>query len=145
MAPRPFTIRWPTLLLLLSIGLTALGLVEATRAVRTQRAVAEHALRDYAGFAAWSYAEHVRDAIGRATSEALGAVNHGQGVHTGNRIPPAQELAHYLPWDPRCYCHRPRYGGSPSIFFGWQLGADTLGVGVNTHPDPAEGWEVDPA
>ncbi|AHG92469.1 hypothetical protein J421_4934 (plasmid) [Gemmatirosa kalamazoonensis] len=88
MPPRLPAVRWPTLLLLASIGLTALGLLEATRAVRRQREVAEHALRDYAGFAAWSYAQHVQDAIGRATSEALGAVNHGEGVHTSHRIPP---------------------------------------------------------
>jgi signal transduction histidine kinase len=107
--------------------------------------VAEHALRDYAGFAAWSYAQRLRDGIGRATSEALGAVNHGAGVHTNPRIPDARELAHYLPWDPKCYCHRPEYGGIPAIFFGWRLGTDTVGTGVNTHPDPTEGWEVDRA
>ena len=66
MPPRLPAVRWPTLLLLTSIGFTALGLVEASRAIRSQRAVAEHALRDYASFAAWSYEQHLRDDIERA-------------------------------------------------------------------------------
>jgi hypothetical protein len=37
-------LRWTSLLLLASIGLTTIGVVEASRAVRSQRAVAEHAL-----------------------------------------------------------------------------------------------------
>jgi signal transduction histidine kinase len=137
------TVRWPTFLLLASIGLTTLGVVEASRAIRSQRAVAEHALRDYAGFAAWSYAQHLRELLSATAQEALGAVNHGENMHTSRRIPHARELAHYLPYDARCGCHRPRHGPNPGIFFGWVLGTDTLGTGVNTHPDPAEGWEVD--
>ena len=46
------------LLLVASITFTALGLVEANRAIRSQRTVAEHALRDYAGFVSWSYQQH---------------------------------------------------------------------------------------
>ena len=138
-------VRWPALLLLVSVGLTTLGVVEANRAVRSQRAVAEHALRDYAGFAAWSYAQHLREALGSAMQEVIGAVNHGEGMHTSARIPDASELAHYIPWDSRCNCHRTRNGPGPAIFFGWKLGTDTVGVGVNTHRDPAAGWEVDRA
>lgn len=138
-------VRWPTLLLVLSIALTTLGVVEANRAIRSQRAVAEHALSDYAGFAAWSYSQHLREALSGAMQEVLGAVNHGEGMHSSPKIPDARELAHYLPWNPRCACHRPHNGPSPAIFFGYVLGSDTLGVGVNTHPDPAEGWEVDRA
>ena len=137
------TVRWPALLLLLSLGLTALGLVEANRAVRSQQAVAEHALRDYAGFAAWSYEQHLRDALGAASQEVLGAVNHGEEMHTNRRIPDARDLAHYLPWNAHCACHRPMRGPSPTLYFGFVLGSDSLGTGVNTHPDPAEGWEVD--
>src|SRR5438105_1676488 len=141
--PRFPAIRWPTLLLLASVGFTALGVLEANKAIRSQRAVAEHALHDYAGFAAWSYEQHLRDDIARATREILGAVNHGDGMHSNPHVPDSHELAHYLPWNPRCGCHRPQEGPSPLIFFGWKLGTDTLGVGVNMHSDPAEGWEVD--
>ena len=136
-------VRWPVLLLLASIGFTALGLVEANRAIRSQRTVAEHALRDYAGFVAWSYQQHLRETLSAATQEVLGAVNHGEGMHTSRRIPPARELAHYLPYNEKCGCHRPRSGPNPEIFFAFKLGTDTLGNGVNTHPDPTEGWEVD--
>jgi signal transduction histidine kinase len=131
------------LLLAASIGFTALGLVEANRAVRSQRTVAEHALRDYAGFVSWSYEQHLREALTAGTQEVLGAVNHGSEMHSNPRIPAARELAHYLPFNPKCGCHRPRHGPSPAIFFGFKLGTDTLADGVNTHPDPMEGWEVD--
>jgi signal transduction histidine kinase len=136
-------VRWPILLLAASIGFTALGLVEANRAIRSQRTVAEHALHDYAGFVSWSYEQHLREVLAAATQEVLGAVNHGSEMHSNPRIPRARELAHYLPFNPKCGCHRPRFGPSPEIFFGFQLGTDTLGSGVNTHPDPTEGWEVD--
>jgi signal transduction histidine kinase len=136
-------VRWPILLLAASIGFTALGLVEANRAIRSQRTVAEHALRDYAGFASWSYQQHLREALAAATQEVLGAVNHGSEMHTNPRIPSARDLAHYLPMNPKCGCHRPRFGPSPEIFFAFKLGTDTLASGVNTHPDPTEGWEVD--
>src|SRR3954467_11544877 len=136
-------VRWPMLLLAASIAFTALGLIEANRAIRSQRTVAEHALRDYAGFVSWSYEQHLREALGMATQEVLGAVNHGGEMHSNPRIPAARELAHYLPFNPKCGCHRPRFGPSPEIFFGFKLGTAPLGDGVNTHPDPAEGWEVD--
>ena len=143
MPPRLPAVRWPTLLLLASIGFTAIAVLESSKAIRSQQVVAEHALHDYAGFAAWSYEQHLRTDIERATREVLGAVNHGDGMHSNPSIPDAHELPHYLPWNAHCGCHRPEEGPSPLIFFGWKLGTDTLGVGVNTHPDPTEGWEVD--
>src|SRR2546423_970405 len=137
------SVRWPMLLLLASIGFTALGVIEANRAIRSQRTVAEHALRDYAGFVSWSYQQHLREQLAGGTQEVLGPVNHGEGMHTSRRIPTAADLAHLLPWNPKCACHRPRYGPSPAIFFAYVLGTDSLGFAVNTHPDPTEGWEVD--
>ena len=138
-------LRWTSLLLLASIGLTTIGVVEASRAVRSQRAVAEHALRDYAGFAAWSYQQHLRDALTATTQEALGAVNHGEHMHTSPRVPDGRSLAIYLPYDQRCSCHRPRVGPSPAVYFGFVLGADTMSVGVNARVDASEGWEMDRA
>jgi hypothetical protein len=70
-------------------------------------------------------------------------VNHGENMHSNPRIPPARELAHSIPTDARCNCHRTQAGPPPLAFFGFTLGADTLGVGVNTHADPNDGWEVD--
>jgi signal transduction histidine kinase len=142
MSPRA-RLPWPAALLLVSIGLTAVGIVEATRAARSQARVAEGVVRDYARVASWSYEQHLRDALTMGVRELLGPVNHGDNLHTSPRIPEARELVHYLPWNPRCGCHRPAYGPNPAIFFGFTLGSDTLGVGVNTFPRPSEGWEVD--
>ena len=136
-------VRWPLLLLLASIGLTTLGVVEANRAIRSQRKVAEHALHDYAGFVAWSYQQHLTELFSSGAQEVLGAVNHGDHLHPYPPVPSASMLPSYLPLDERCNCHRSRRGPSPSAYFGWVLGSDTLGVAANTHPDPADGWEVD--
>jgi signal transduction histidine kinase len=132
------SVRWPMLLLVASIGFTALGLVEANRSIRSQRTVAEHALRDYAGFVSWSYQQHLRDVLGLATQEVLGAVNHGTEMHMNPQVPSASDLPHYLPMNESCSCHRPRFGPSPQTFFGYTLGSDTLAVA-----DPAEGWDMD--
>ena len=135
--------RWTSLLLIASVALTTIGVVEASRAVRSQRAVAEHALRDYAGFAAWSYQQHLRVVLARSTEELLGAVNHGHELHQSPQIPAVSELAHYIHTDPRCNCHVPNQGPTPAAFLAFQLGADTLGVQLNAHAEPRAGWEVD--
>ncbi len=139
------SVRWPLILLLASIGFTALGVVEANRAIRSQRVVASRALHDYAGFVAWSYQQHLRDVLLGATQELLGAVNHGDGMHTSPIVPVARDLPGYLPWDQQCYCHRPNHGPMPAIYFAFKLGADTLGYAINTHAKPGEGWAVDRA
>jgi len=141
--PSSFRFRIPLVVLLASIGLTALAVVDAQRAVRSQQEATERALREYATFAAWSYAQHLNEALTSLLRESLGAVNHGDGMHTSPRIPAARELAHYLPWDASCMCHRARAGPGPSTFFALKIGTDRLDVGLNTHPDPMHGWEVD--
>jgi signal transduction histidine kinase len=135
-------LRWTTLLLAASIGLTTIGVVEASRSVRSQRAVAERALRDYAGFAAWSYQQHLREVLSRSTEEVLGAVNHGHEQHTSPQVPPVYVVPQYVEFDQRCQCHKPQYGPSPTAFIAFQLGSDTLGVALNAHDTPAEGWRV---
>jgi signal transduction histidine kinase len=136
-------LRWPLVVLLASIGITAIAAVEAQRAVRSQTAIAERALHDYASFAAWSYAQHLVDTLALLEREAIGAVNHGDNMHTSPGIPSARSLAHYLPWDDRCMCHRARTGPNPEAYFGIKVGNKDLDAGVNTHPDAEEGWEVD--
>jgi signal transduction histidine kinase len=137
------SVRWPLLLLLASLGFTTLGVVEANRAIRSQQTVTAHALQDYAGFVSWSYQQHLRELLGAATQEILGAVNHGEGMHTHAVVPSASSLPHYLPWNAQCACHRPIHGPSPTIYFAYVLGSDTLGYVVNARSEPAEGWEVD--
>jgi hypothetical protein len=137
-------LRWTTLLLLASIALTTIGVVEAGRAVRSQRAVAEHALRDYAGFAAWSYQQHLREGLGSATEELLGAFNHGHDVHRGPNTPPATDVAHYIYFDRACNCHVPQRGpipprSSPSAGHRYARRRAQLAHGSG------KGWEVDRA
>ena len=141
--PSSLRFRIPLAVLLASIGLTALAVVDAQRAVRSQQAVTQRALREYATFAAWSYAQHLNEVLTQLLRESLGAVNHGDDMHTSPRVPTARELAHYLPWDVICQCHRARSGPNPSTFFALKIGDERLDVGLNTHSDPMHGWEVD--
>src|SRR5471032_328218 len=131
--------RWPLFVLLVSIGLTAIAAIEAQRTVRSQRAVAERALREYASFAAWSYAQHLVDTLSLIEREAVGAVNHGDNMHNNPDVPPARELAHYLPWNDQCMCHRARTGVNPDAFFAIKIGSPAFDVGMNTHPDASDG------
>jgi signal transduction histidine kinase len=132
--------RWPLALLLVSIGVTAIAAVDASRAVRSQRETAERALHGYASFAAWSYQQHLRDKMTAAAREVLGAVNHGHELHIPANVPDARELVHYLDWNTRCLCHATAHGPNPGMFFGFKLGTDTLGVGMNVNEHPERRW-----
>ena len=135
--------RWPLFVLLASIGLTALAAIEAQRTVRSQAALSQRALREYASFAVWSYAQHLTDTLNIIEREAIGAVNHGMNMHSDRAIPEARMLAHYLPWDDACQCHHARVGPEPEAFLAIKIGNDDVDVGINTHPDAEGGWEVD--
>jgi hypothetical protein len=136
-------LRWPLLVLLVSIGLTAAAAFDAQRSIRSQDKVVTRALGEFANFASWSYSQHLQEQLGTASREILGAVNHGDNLHTGRNIPPASDLVHYLPYNERCHCHQTRRGPLPADFFAIKLGSDSLDVAINTHPNPSEGWEVD--
>jgi signal transduction histidine kinase len=132
-------------LLLIGTGLAAVAVVDALRAVRSQDLVADGVLRDYADVAAWSYGEHLNHALTAGAREALGALNHGRALHTNPEVPGPGALVYYLPWDPACLCHRPLLGPVPTAFFGFALGADTLGLALNQYGDPRTGWLYDPS
>jgi hypothetical protein len=70
-------------------------------------------------------------------------VNHGDNMHTSRNVPTGSDLAHYLPWDEKCMCHRSFAGPNPQAFFAVNIRAKELNVGVNTHANPDEGWEID--
>ena len=127
-----------------SIGLTAVAAFDAQRAVRGQRAVVDRAVREFSSFAAWSYSEHLKQQLSAAAVEVVGAVNHGENMHTNRRVPEAHELVHYLPEDARCECHRTRLGPLPSSFFAFKLGTRDVAVAQNLYSVPSEGWRVDP-
>ena len=141
--PSRLTPRRPLLILFASIGLIAVAVIDAQRAVVSQQEVATRALREYASFAAWNYGQHLNLALANITREALGAVNHGDNLHTNPTVPRARALAHYLPYDMACLCYRARAGPNPDTFFAFGVGRDSLDVALNAHPDPATGWEVD--
>ena len=55
-----FRLRWPLIILMGSIGLTALAAFDAQRTVRRQDEVVNRALHEFSSFAAWSYGEHLK-------------------------------------------------------------------------------------
>ncbi|MEO8576141.1 MAG: HAMP domain-containing sensor histidine kinase [Gemmatimonadales bacterium] len=127
-----------------SIGLTAVAAFDAQRAIRAQDKVVSGAIHEFSSFAAWSYGEHLKQQMGAAAVEVVGAVNHGENMHTNPRIPGARELAHYLPTDFRCDCHRTLAGPNPASFVGFKLGSRDVDVAQNLYAKPTEGWRVDP-
>ncbi len=134
---------WPLLLLVGGLLCIGLALAEAERSIRSNTEIAESALEGYAKFAAWSYDQRLQEALRGAVRELLAAVNHGDGLHMGSRVPAAAELGHYLPWDTQCACHHPLVGPMPEFYLGFTLGSETLGVGRNLAPVTNEGWLVD--
>jgi signal transduction histidine kinase len=126
-----------------SIGLTALAAFDAQRTIRRQDRVVDRAIREFSSFAAWSYGEHLQQQLASASVEVVGAVNHGENMHTSPRIPEAKELAHYLPYDMTCECHRARAGPNPAAFFGFKLGDRDASIAENLFGKPEEGWRVD--
>jgi signal transduction histidine kinase len=136
-------LRWPLLVLLASIALTAIAAFDAQRAIRAQDAVVGRALSEVVSFASWSYGQHLQERLGASAREVLGAVNHGDNTHNNPRIPPANDLVHYLPYDQRCECHHTRQGPVPSNFMAIKLGSDKLDVATNTYATPGAGWRVD--
>jgi len=131
-------VRWPLVVLLLSIALTAIAAIDAQRSVRNQRQVAERALREYASFAAWSYAQHLALALDGIGREVLGAVNHGDNMHTSPRVPTAHDLAAYLRWDETCGCRRNFAGPSPEAFFALDLRQRSISEDVNVSAKATE-------
>jgi signal transduction histidine kinase len=146
MSDRPSTLRlrWPLLVLLASIGLTAFAAFDAQRTVRAQGEVVDRATREFSSFAAWSYSEHLKQQLSLAAVEVVGAVNHGENMHSNPQVPVAHDLVHYLPNDIRCDCHRTRLGPSPELFFSFKLGTRDVSVARNLYTAPSEGWRVEP-
>jgi len=137
--------RSPLPLLIVSVGLTAIAAIDAHRATVAQQETVARAMTQVGSFAVWSYSRRLEDRVTAMLREALGAVNHGDNVHMRPPVPDARELAHYLPFDSRCNCHRTRFGPNPRNLFAFKLGERELDVARNTHPNPLEGWEVDRA
>jgi len=141
---RPATL-WLQILLVGGLACVLIILVQTYRLQRSNWSVVERALRDYSTFAAWSYGQHLSSRLRESVDELLGAVNHGDGVHTSPRIPDAREMGHFIPLDEACNCHRPDHGPMPLRYVAFTLGSDTLSVGVNLANPTVKGWIADPA
>lgn len=127
-----------------SIGLTAFAAFDAQRTVFGQNAVVERAIREFSSFAAWSYSEHLKQQLSAAAVEVVGAVNHGDNMHTNPHVPEAHDLVHYLSMDLQCDCHRTKVGPTPASFFAFKLGTADVDVAKNLYAEPTQGWRVDP-
>jgi hypothetical protein len=103
---RPATL-WLQILLVGGLACAVIVLVQVYRLQRSNWSVVERALRDYSTFAAWSYGQHLTSQVRESVDELLGAVNHGDGMHTSPRIPDARDMGHFIPMDIECNCHRP--------------------------------------
>ena len=126
----------------MSVTATAFAALQAYRTHRSQSEVLDNVVRGYAGFATWSYQQHVRERLLLISREGLGAVNHGEQEHPTPPVPQAADLAHYLPWNPDCFCHQTETGPLPALLAGFTLGSDTTGMGENLLADPDRGWIV---
>ena len=104
-----------------------LALFEAGRTVRSNRLLADRALRAYASFGAWKYQENIGEALRAAAQEILGSVNM---FHTSDLIPSASSLAGRLVRDPG-HPSRPAYGPVPAAFLRLRLRDNTLDVAPN--------------
>ncbi len=133
--------RWSLVLLLLSAGATITAGIQTYRTMRSQTRKMESVRRGYAEFAAWSFEQHLSQALLDAAQEPLNAVNM---LHTSPHIPHPSDLVHFIHWDQNCLCHRSRRGPSPQTIFGFKLGSDTVGVAVNWYRPAARGWLGDP-
>ena len=140
---RPATL-WLQILLVGGLACVLIILVQSYRLQRSNWTVVERALRDYSTFAAWSYGQHLTAHIRESVDELLGAVNHGDGLHTNPRIPDARDMGHFIPTNEACNCHRPLNGPMPLRYYAFTLGSDTLSVGVNLAGPSVPGWLADP-
>jgi hypothetical protein len=144
MTPSPIRLRWPLLVLMGSIALTAFAAFDAQRTVRGQTRLANEALHEFATFTAWSYGEHLQQQLSGSAVEVVGAVNHGGNMHTNPSVPGASDLVHYLPYDSACDCHRALIGPNPATFFAFKLGSTNVDVARNMYAKSEEGWRIDP-
>lgn len=134
---------WLQILLVGGLACALIILVQSYRSQRSNWSVVERALRDYSNFAAWSYGEHLAMRLRESVDELLGAVNHGDGLHTSPRIPDAKDMGHFIPMDAECNCHRPQHGPMPMRFLAFTLGSDTLAFGLNLAGPAVAGWLAD--
>jgi signal transduction histidine kinase len=141
------------MLLLASVGMTAVAAFNAQRAVWSHQRTASRLLRDYASFTAWTSQGQVVDVLDGAVMASLQYIMHGRMLHrfpeNGPR-PNAGDLWRYYSSNDRfrtrlCTPKRCPESFPPSVYFGFSLGADTLSVAPRAALPEADAWlEVAP-
>jgi hypothetical protein len=123
--PRARSFSWPLLLLLFSLGVMLATAWKAHQLSRQQRQTAEQLLGDYAAFAAWSYQQELSNALQEVAWQVINPVMHRE-LHQALHTPDAASLVRYRAQSLReCRCDSIT---RPSTYFGFVLGADTLGI-----------------
>ena len=139
---------WPLLLLLASVGATAVAAFNAQRAVYSHQRTASRLLRDYASFTAWTSQRQVEEGLDGAVMASLQYIMHGREPHRFLRNGPrpnADELWGYYTNNDRFrtrFCTPKRCPESfpPSAYFGFNLGTDTLRVAPRAAGPEADAW-----
>ena len=139
---------WPLVLLLASVGATAVAAFDAQRAVRSHQRTASRLLRDYASFTAWTSQHQVVSGVDGAVMASLQYIMHGRELHQFQRNGPrpnADELWGLYTNNDR---HRTRFctprkcpeSFPPSAYFGFSLGADTIRFAPREAVPEGDAW-----
>lgn len=116
---------WPATMLAAAFALLVAIAWQVYSTERTRRTTVRTALRDYAAFMSWSYAEHARVELDRAFLPFLSLVGHA-GLHRTRPVPRAGELILGIPYDQACSCLRVAY--VPAALVSFVLGSDTMSI-----------------
>ena len=139
---------WPLVLLLASIGVTAVAAFNAQRDVWSHQRTASRLLRDYASFTAWTSQKKIIAGLDGAVMASLQYIMHGRERHTMHRngpAPNADDLWRYYNNNDQFrtrFCTPKRCPESfpPSAYFGFTLGTDTLRVAPRAAVPDADAW-----
>jgi signal transduction histidine kinase len=139
---------WPLLLLLASVGVTAIAAFNAQRAVWSHQRTASRLLGDYASFTAWTSQRQVEKGLDGAVMASLQYIMHGRELHTMQRNGPppnADGMWQYYNAGDRsrtrlCTPKRCPEAFPPSAYFGFTLGSDTLRVAPRVAMPEADAW-----
>ena len=139
---------WPLLLLLASVGVTAVAAFNAQRAIVSHQRTASRLLRDYASFTAWTSQRQVEKGVDGAVLASLQYIMHGRELHTMQRNgPPPNADGMWLYYNAGdrsrtrlCTPKRCPEAFPPSAYFGFTLGTDTLRVAPRVAMPEADAW-----
>jgi signal transduction histidine kinase len=136
-APRPGVL---VALLVLTVALAATIAYEAHDAVRSHRATAERALRDYANFAAYEILAGARDSVHDALTAALSPVTEAKALSPYEPLPPPAVLARTATGTLTC---ERADGDAGRFYFRLDLRDNTLATSGAEPLPPVRQWVAD--